>query len=86
MTIFALSCLQCHAKGGRVEDIPLDDREAMLAVPGLVVAGNPDDSELVKTVTPGRSLRMMPPRRSNLPALSPEEILIVREWILRGMP
>jgi len=78
-------CYRCHRGSGsssgryafnaRLPSTMIDD--------SMVVAGNPDDSDLFVAMNRGR----MPPRnQSGLPRPSAEEVEVVRKWILEGAP
>ena len=50
---------------------------------GIIVPGDPDESGLVLVTLPTARKRMPPPK-SGLAALKPEEIEIVKQWITNG--
>ena len=67
-------CTGCHGAGGRLVD--LSSLEALMARPGLVVPGQPDQSRLYTVLAQG----IMPPRGT----LPNELQQIVFNWILQG--
>lgn len=83
--IFVKRCVNCHSEKGAGLDLRLDSYE--LAIAGsrkgpVLVAGNPDESELVR-----RLLGISTPRMPFLGRPLPDDELdaIVR-WIEEGMP
>jgi uncharacterized membrane protein len=78
--IFAAKCLMCHSAGQRASDAPLDDYAAMMKAGDLVVPGNIAASGIVSAIERGS----MPPKRANIPAVTPEELAIIQFWISIG--
>lgn len=77
-------CLVCHSAGNDGEDVSLDTPEDMINSPrDIVVPGDPDSSELVLSVLP-TARKIMPPKRSGITQLKPEEIAIIKQWIING--
>lgn len=72
--VLAVRCATCHAAGGRLLD--LSSREALMAEPGLVVPGAPEQSLLYTIIAQG----IMPPRNA-LPADQQE---LIFRWIQQG--
>jgi len=68
------ACTGCHGAGGRLLD--LSSYEAIMAQPGLVVAGSPENSRLYTVVQQG----IMPPRS----ALAPELQDLLFQFIAQG--
>jgi serine/threonine-protein kinase len=81
--VFDSQCAQCHGGTKPEADFRINDREGLLAK-GLVVANEPDKSELLKRLTAATD--RMPPEGGGRRALTPEEIAAVRGWIQEGAP
>jgi mono/diheme cytochrome c family protein len=86
--ILSENCFACHGpdEKTRKADLRLDTREGAFAVRdgiAAIVAGRPDDSELVLRIEgPDATLRM-PPVKSGK-KLSPAQIALLRRWIDQG--
>ncbi|WP_413290426.1 c-type cytochrome domain-containing protein [Bdellovibrio sp. HCB337] len=81
--IFEPKCISCHKPGEKAEEYPLSDMAYVVNPANLmVVAGNPEDSELYISVT-RQDKRVMPPPKTGV-TLSPQEIDAIRIWILNG--
>jgi mono/diheme cytochrome c family protein/predicted Ser/Thr protein kinase len=82
--IFQERCYKCHrydvAKGG----IKILHHRLLVSVRKVVVPGQPEDSELYQLLTTKDSKARMPPSPNR--RLSPQEIAIIRDWILEGAP
>jgi uncharacterized membrane protein/mono/diheme cytochrome c family protein len=83
--IFKAKCVECH--GPDVAEPKGDfgfvlDLERVGKDEELVIAGNPEDSELYFQVEVGD----MPPPNSKYGSLSPDELAIVGAWIMIGAP
>jgi mono/diheme cytochrome c family protein len=82
--IFHERCYKCHrydvAKGG----IKIMHHRLLVSVRKVVVPGRPDDSELFQLLTTADDESRMPPAPA--PRLSPEEIDVIRGWVLEGAP
>lgn len=79
--IFKTKCLSCHSPGHSAHRIPLETREELIDSPlELVIPGDPDESGVVISITRTDDKRMP----LLLPALTPEEISVIRQWILEG--
>ena len=77
-------CLVCHSPGNDGEDVSLNSAEDMINSPrDIVIPGDPDSSELVLSVLP-TARKIMPPKRSGISQLKPEEIEIIKQWIMNG--
>ena len=86
--ILVSHCLACHGfdPSTREADLRLDTFEFATAArskgrPAAIVPGDPDASPLLHRVTDTDPDVRMPPER---PALKPEEIETLREWIAQG--
>lgn len=82
--IFQNKCLICHSVGKEAERVSLNSPEEMISSPlELVIPGNPDESGLVLAVLPD-ARKIMPPKKSGMVNLKPEEIEIIKQWIANG--
>ncbi len=91
LPILSDNCFACHgpdaeqAKGG----LRLDRREDALrpADSGspAIVPGHPEKSELLRRIMAGEAERMPPPD-SHRPRLSPQQVDVLRRWIVAGAP
>jgi WD40 repeat protein len=82
MPIFESSCLRCHNSAEQKGGLLLESYEDLMhggddGVP--VVAGNADDSPMIRQVE-GRAKPKMPPKAD----LRPEDIGVLRAWIAAG--
>lgn len=78
--IFAANCLECHVGADAPNGLRLDSFEAILAGAegeDVVIAGNPDASELIRRIK-GESRPAMP---MDAPALDVAEIAVIAEWV-----
>ena len=86
--ILSESCYQCHGpdKNKRKADLRLDTRDGLFrSTPDstIVVAGKPDQSELLNRITAeDGDIRMPPPKGGN--PLTPSQIELVQRWIEQG--
>jgi hypothetical protein len=78
------NCFPCHGpdSAARKADLRLDQRDAALAA-GVIVPGNPEESELVSRIFSDRPRRMMPPPSSHK-QLSPQAKELLRRWVAAG--
>ena len=91
--VFEPKCLVCHSPGSdspKAAKIPVDTLEALTASPEsgdeddtLVVPGKPDKSYLLVLINPDTRKRM-PPRKSAVAPVTPEELSVIRTWIAEG--
>jgi len=82
--ILAEYCFACHGpdSAARKANLRLDQRDAAIEA-GAIVAGNPDDSELIaRILTDDPDLLMPPPATKK--SLSPEQIAILKRWVANG--
>ncbi|MBS1577096.1 MAG: DUF1549 domain-containing protein, partial [Bacteroidetes bacterium] len=90
--ILSDKCYACHGPDAnkRKADLRLDKPESAFAAlkehPGAhaLVAGKPELSELFLRVSTTDTELVMPPAASNLPALSPHEVALIKKWIEQG--
>lgn len=79
-------CVVCHSGPAAPLGLRLDSRDGLLAGSSrgaVVVAGDPAASELIKRIE-GASLPRMP--MTGPPFLTDDEIAVLEQWILAGMP
>lgn len=84
--ILERSCLECHGKAGEDGEPVVEEGLNMLTYEGLMAGslygkviepGNPDESYLIELIAAGDM-----PKEGD--ALKPEEIELIRRWILAG--
>lgn len=81
--IFQPKCVKCHQAGEKAEDYALTDRAFVVDENNdILVAGDPDNSNLYKAIT-RTDKKMMPPARTGI-TLSDQEKDAIRVWILNG--
>ncbi|WP_182870425.1 DUF1553 domain-containing protein [Rhodopirellula sp. JC639] len=82
--ILSDNCFLCHgpAESTRAADLRLDDREAAIDS-GLLVPGEPDDSEVIARVFSDDADMLMPPPDSNK-HLSDRQRKLLRQWVAEG--
>ena len=81
--IFNKHCTSCHGGVRQAADVSFIYREQSLDA-GIIVPGDPDDSELIaRVVSDDPDLRMPPPEEHPDP-LGAEEIQLLRRWIAQG--
>jgi hypothetical protein len=82
--ILADRCYACHGpdSGTREADLRLDTEEG--AHEWAIVPGDADGSELIARVSSDDTEMRMPPVASKKPALTPEEIELLKKWIHAG--
>lgn len=90
--ILSDKCYACHGPDAnkRKADLRLDKPESAFAAlkehPGAhaLVAGKPELSQLFLRVSTIDTESLMPPVASNLPALTPHEVSLIKKWIQQG--
>jgi hypothetical protein len=75
-------CGKCHTNGTYKESVSFDTREALLET-GAVEPGDSSASYLIDLVTSDDKELRMPPEG---PAISAEEVEVLRRWIDAGLP
>ncbi|MFV0446208.1 MAG: PSD1 and planctomycete cytochrome C domain-containing protein [Planctomycetaceae bacterium] len=81
LPILHRSCFECHGAQKQEGDLRLDRREDVL-VSGMVVAGEPEQSELLRRISlPKGHDEVMPAVGETLP---PRKIAVIRRWIEQG--
>jgi mono/diheme cytochrome c family protein len=88
--IFNQNCTSCHGGVKAAGDISFVYQEALTKVGKksghqVVVPGNPDASELIARVSSTDKEYRMPPAEHG-PALPPDKIALLRQWIKEGAP
>ncbi len=83
--ILASRCLACHGpdEEQRKADLRFDTNEAV-ADNGVIKPGKADESELLARITSTDPDTQMPPAASKKPALTAEEIALIRRWVNQG--
>src|SRR4051794_41744282 len=79
-------CFACHGPDAahRKARLRLDTREGAMKVPGVIVPGKPDQSELIQRVTRKHAeAGVMPPRKTGK-VIAPREAGLLRRWIAEG--
>ena len=78
-------CLACHGPGSEDDGggLRLDDRKQTTRAGGVIVAGRPDDSELIRRIESTDYDERMPPVDAHKP-LTTAERAILRRWIAEG--
>ncbi len=82
--ILADRCFQCHGPdaNARKAELRLDiEADAKKAV---IVAGDPDASDLIHRISSTDPDKRMPAKEAAKPALTPDEIALFRAWITEG--
>jgi mono/diheme cytochrome c family protein len=76
-------CIRCHSAGGRAEKVPLVTLSDLLNSPqDLVMAGDPDESGIILSISRTDRKRMPPPSTGD--SLTAEQIETIRTWIKSG--
>jgi hypothetical protein len=88
--ILSAKCFACHGPDSqdRDADYRLDTEEGAFADLGgyfAIVAGKPEESELITRITSTDKDDLMPPPKHKNP-LSDEEIALLKQWIAQGAP
>jgi len=86
--LFVERCQKCHGAEKQWSGFRLDSRAAVLAggdYGPAVVAGKPEDSEMVRRITETDEDVRMPPPNEGKP-LTPEQIAAIKQWIELGAP
>lgn len=83
--IFVPKCIRCHATGRRL--VPLDTHEAITDPDNeLINFDVPEQSLIYQVVSTTNPDDIMPPVRTGLPALTSEELFVLKTWIANGAP
>jgi hypothetical protein len=82
--ILSSRCYTCHGpdEGKRKAKLRLDVRE--IAIRKAIKPGDAAGSELIARVTSKEPTEVMPPAKAKLPALTTQEIDLLRRWIDQG--
>lgn len=78
--VFMQKCLKCHAPGQQAQDVPLEPFAKIMEDGSTIVPGNLDKSAIVAVIQKGS----MPPPKSLIPAVTPEEFAAIKIWITNG--
>lgn len=77
-------CLNCHSLDGSAMLYDFTDYKSMIALTDIFDTANAANSVIVQAVLKqGRG--QMPPVRSNIPRLTPDEVELLRGWIEDGL-
>jgi hypothetical protein len=83
-------CIPCHGPEKQKSGYRIDTRPAALAGgesgEPAILPGNPSKSRIIQFVDGTDKELFMPPRKSDIPPLSPEKIRLLKEWIAAGAP
>jgi hypothetical protein len=87
--ILSNHCFACHGPDEKKREakLRLDEREnAITERDGVraIVPGRPDESELLVRILTHDPDEVMPPPKSKKPAVTPEQVAILRKWIEQG--
>src|SRR6185436_12464571 len=81
-------CVACHGPEKQKSGYRLDTRDAALkggdSGDAAIIPGKSADSPLIQFVAGLDADKLMPPKKSDKPRLSPEEIGVLRAWIDQG--
>ncbi|MHA3774242.1 DUF1553 domain-containing protein [Verrucomicrobiota bacterium sgz303538] len=85
--ILSDKCFHCHGPDAkkREADLRLDERDAAIEAQAIV-PGKPQESEMIAHILSTDPTEHMPPRKSKLGDLTPEEINTLKRWIAQGAP
>ncbi len=79
-------CIYCHQPGHKASRVPLLTREDLLNSPlEIVIPGNSEESDII-LVLAKEARKPMPPKNSNAPLVTDEDIAILKQWIDKGAP
>jgi uncharacterized membrane protein len=79
--IIAPKCLSCHSADKAEDDVVLDTWAAMTS--GDHIGATAEESDLYKMTLP-TARKLMPPRKSGIPALNDDERNFLKTWIDNG--
>ncbi len=79
-------CLYCHQPGHKAERVPMSTREDLIDSPlEIVIPGNSEESGILLVIA-ADARKPMPPKNSGAPAVTAEDIAILKQWIDQGAP
>jgi hypothetical protein len=86
--LFHERCIGCHGPEKQKSGYRLDSRDAALkggdSGDAAIISGKSADSPLIQFVTGLDADKLMPPKKSDKPRLTPAEIGVLRAWIDQG--
>lgn len=82
--IFLQHCYECHKSDVAEGGIKIMHHRLLISLRKVVIPGQPEDSELYQHITSTDDEFRMPPVPNQ--RLAPEEIAVIRDWILEGAP
>ncbi len=79
-------CVTCHNPGGQAGFLDLSSRQAFFDNREFLLNNfqNPEQSYLIEVITDPEE--PMPPLWSSFPQVTPEEVEVLKEWIIKGLP
>ena len=83
--ILSDKCFFCHGPDPKKREakLRLDEAESAIAKKAIV-PGNADASEMIKRILTDDADDHMPPAKSKLPGMTPQEIATLKQWINEG--
>ena len=83
--ILSDKCFFCHGPDPKKREakLRLDEAESAIAKKAIV-PGNADASEMIKRILTNDADDHMPPAKSKLPSMTPQEIATLKQWINEG--
>jgi len=81
--ILSDKCFQCHGPDAKAKNIPMRLDVEAEAKARAIVAGKPDESELIRRITSESKAKKMPPVYTGH-SISEKEIAVLRDWIAQG--
>lgn len=77
-------CIECHNPDGQADLFPMETLEEWLdPFTKIIIPGDVESSLFIRSVRP-TARKIMPPKKTGLAPLTPEEIEIVSQWIRAG--
>ncbi|MDZ4289788.1 MAG: DUF1553 domain-containing protein [Prosthecobacter sp.] len=83
--ILSENCFFCHGPDAKKREADLRlDTFAGATADGAIVPGNPEKSEIIVRMTAHDPDDHMPPAKSKLPDITPEQVATLKQWIREG--
>lgn len=83
--IFLPKCISCHRSDKSADLYAFTSYRATMILTDIFDFENPENSRIIKDVTQ-EGKDMMPPKKSGIERLTPEEVKVMVEWIRAGLP
>ncbi|MEM8956033.1 MAG: c-type cytochrome domain-containing protein [Verrucomicrobiota bacterium] len=83
LAVFKAKCYRCHGDGSAKAGVNLDPDRVAREVGDVIIAGDPESSDLFISVTTDNERNLMPPPGKGQPYTA-REIAALREWIEAG--